>query len=107
MKRLLDIDPLTKTKTYHHYDHDTKITRIEQVQDVQNILEQCKRFANDPDYKRKGIKEDYYHFARVPNSILVELLQKYHLDWRKKEDLPKIEQVLTRDYKKLLTVDKI
>lgn len=107
MKRLIDIDPLTNTKTYHHYDHDTGITRIEEVQDVQRFLDQCKALANDGDYKRKGIKEDYYHFARVPNSVLLELMQKYHLDYRRKEDLAKIEQVLARDYKKLLTVDKI
>lgn len=65
MKRLLDYDPHTGVQTFHHYDHGTGITRIEEVQDVQKVLDQCKELANNPDYKRQGIKEDYYHFARV------------------------------------------
>ena len=106
-KRILGYDPLTKTTTNHYYDNSTGKTYVEEVQDVSAHLERARRLANDPSYKRKGIKEDWYHFATVPNSVLVELKTKYGLDWTKKDDLKKIEQVLQRDYKKLLTVDKI
>lgn len=106
-KRMIDIDPVTGIRTFHHYDHDTKITRIEQQQDCQRIVDHCKTLANDGSYKARGIKQDWYHFARVPNTVLVELMQKYNLDYNRREDLPKIEQVLQRDYKKLLTVNRI
>lgn len=106
-KRILDHDPLTGVTTYHEYDPSTGKTHIESRQDVSKILDYTKRLANDGDYKRKGIKEDWYHFASVPNVVLLELKEKYDLDWTVKEDLPKIEQVLQRDYKKLLTVDRI
>ena len=106
-KRLLDYDPISRTSTYHEYDHGTKKTIITESQDVSAILKQAQAYANDPSYKARGIKEDHYHFARVPNSVLVELMQKYNLDWRRKEDMPAIERVLSRDYKKLLTVDRI
>jgi hypothetical protein len=107
MKKLLDYDPLTKTSTFHEYDHSTGKTQIETVQDVRGILDHNKRLANDTSYKQRGMKEDYYHFATVPNVVLMEMMEKHHLDWRRDEDLPKIERLLSRDYKKLLTVDKI
>lgn len=106
-KRLLSYDPATKIAEYHHYDHSTKQTTIETVQDVEGVLKRAKALANNSDYKRKGIKEDWYHFATVPNAVIMELLTKYHLDVNRKDDLPKIEQVLKRDYKALLTVDRI
>ena len=106
-KQLFDVNPHTREVTYHHYDEATDITMIEVVQDAQPYIERSKRLANNPEYKRAGIKQDWYHFASVPNTVLVELKQKYHLDWTKKDDLQKIEKVLARDYKKLLTVDKI
>lgn len=105
--RILDYDPLTKTKTIHHYDSNTDKTHIETVQDVSSYLERCKRLANDTGYKRQGIKDDWYHFASVPNTVLVDLKAKYNLDWTNKDDLPKIEKVIQRDYKALLTVNRI
>lgn len=106
-KRLIEIDPFTATKTYHDYDHATDTTFITQEQDVSRTLEQAKRMRNDPRYQSEGRKAEYYHFARIPNSVLVELKQKYNLDWSKNEDMPKIEKVIARDYKYLLVVDKI
>lgn len=106
-KRLLSYDAATKTSTYHHYDNETDTTHIETVQDVSGFLKKTKALANNSDYKRAGIKNDWYHFASVPNAVLMELKSKYNLDWNNKHDLPKIEQVLQRDYKKLLTVDRI
>lgn len=105
-KRLLEYDPLTKTSTYFESQGNGKFV-IAQQQDVKAILEHNKRLANDTSYKRQGIKSDWYHFATVPNTVLHEILTKYNLDWNNKDDLPKIEKILQRDYKALLTVDKI
>jgi len=106
-KRLVGHDPLTKTSTYHLYDSSTDKTHIETVQDVSGFLKRNKALANDSNYKRQGIKKDWYHFATVPNVVLMELKNKYGLDYEQKDDLPKIERILQRDYKYLLTVDKI
>lgn len=104
-KRLLDYDPLTKTSTW--FEGGANEFRICQQQDVEQILERNKRLANDTSYKQKGIKEDLYHFATVPNTILHEILVKHGLDWTKNDDLAKIEKLLQRDYKYLLTVNRI
>ncbi len=105
-KRLLEYDPMTGISTWFEgYGNDG--FKVAQTQDVKKILDRNKRLANDGSYKRQGIKEDWYHFATVPVTVLHEILMKYNLDWANKDDLPKIEKILQRDYKKLLTVDKV
>lgn len=106
-KKLLSYDPATKTSTFHHFDSSNNTTHIEMVQDVSGILKRNKELRNNTDYKRGGIKNDWYHFATVPNVVLLELKTKYGLDYNNKDDLPKIEKVIATDYKYLLTVDKI
>jgi hypothetical protein len=107
-KRLIDYDPVTKTGTYHDYDHSSKKTHITTEQDVSAILEHNKRLANDSDYKRQGIKDDWYHFARVPNTVLMEIMQKFNVDIFNKDDLPKFEKILaSSDYQYLRTVNRI
>jgi len=105
-KRLLEYDPLTGISTYFEGDGHNGF-KIAQSQDVQKILDRNKRLANDTQYKRQGIKTDWYHFATIPVTILHEILQKYNLDWANNDDLPKIEKIIQRDYKKLLTVNKV
>ena len=71
-RRLLDVDPLTGTKTYHHYEHDTDITRIETVYDVEPILNRNKAAAKDPDYQKKGIKKGWWHAGTIPNGVIAQ-----------------------------------
>lgn len=105
-KKLLDYDPFTKTTTYFEGGGDGSF-KIHQSQDVSGILRHTKALANNPEYKRAGIKKDAYHFARVPNTVLHEMLTKHGVNWTKDEDMPKIERLLQTEYKHFLTVDKI
>lgn len=93
--------------TTHHYDPIEGTTTVAQYQDCQNIVDYTKALANTPEYKRAGIKQEWMHFATVPNNVIIELKEKHGLDVFNKDDLNKIESVLTRHYKDLLTVDKI
>jgi hypothetical protein len=106
-RRLLGHDNMTGITTYHDFDETTGTTYIHEVQDVKGILDFTKRLANDSEYKRKGIKSDWYHFATVPLTVLNEIRIKYGFDWNKKDDLNHIERIIKTEYKKLLTVDKI
>ena len=107
--RKMDHNPFTGVTTYHDYDHTNDKTYIHEVQhDVEPLLKRNVRLANNPDYKKQGIKDEYYHFASVPLTVIHEWKVKYNLDAFKKEDLPKIEKLLKqREYRKLLTVNKI
>lgn len=57
-------------RTYFDYDHAAQETRIVRVQDVEPILERNKSLANDSDYSRQGIREDWWHYATIPNVVL-------------------------------------
>jgi hypothetical protein len=104
-KRLLEHDKLTGITTWHEGDGYGGF-KIAQTQDVNAILKYTKELANDNDYKRKGIKTDWYHIATVPVTVLHQILVDHHLDYNSKYDLPKIEKIIARDYKLLMTTDK-
>lgn len=107
-KKLLDYDPVTRTADWHCYDHSTKKTFIKTVQDVEGIIEHNKRKQNSNNTSRYQDKGDYYHFATVPNTVLLDWKKKYNVDWTKKEDLPRIEKLLkSNEYRYLRTVDRI
>lgn len=107
-RRLVDYDPMSREATYHHYDHSTKKTHIETVQDISQVIERNKALQNTSEYKRQGIKQDMMHFATVPNAVLMKIMKEHHISPFKKEDMPKWEKVLSSsDYRYLRTVDKI
>jgi hypothetical protein len=107
-KRLLSYDPITGVRTYHDYDHDTKKTYITEEQDVEAILNHNKKLANDSSYKKQGIKDDWYHFATVPNTVLLEIMKKHNISIFNNDDLPKFERILqSNEYRYLRTVDRI
>ena len=107
-KRLLNYDPVTKTSSWHDYDHSTKTTYITESQDVSSILKRNEILRNDSEYKRRGIKEDAYHYATVPNSVIVEWKQRFNVDALCENDFPKIDKLLSStDYAYLRTVNRI
>ena len=107
MKKLISYDAFTGTSTYHEYDPSSGKTHITESQDVQKVLDYTKTLANDTNYKSQGIKNDWYHFATVPNTVIMEIKTKHGLDVFNKDDLPKIERLLQSEYRKLLTVNRI
>lgn len=109
MKRLLDYDPFTGIKTYHEYDHSVRKFYIHEEQDVESILNKNKELANNSSYKQAGIKQDHYHFATIPNIMVMKLKNEHNLDIFDKDDLVKIEKLLNFDpsFKYLKTVNRI
>jgi hypothetical protein len=107
-KCVLDYDPVTKTTTYHAYDHSSKKTYIETVQDVESVLRANEIKRNSHVSSRFVRKPDWYHFATIPNTVLMEFKSKYNLDYNNKDDLPKIAKLLqSNEYYRLRTVDRI
>lgn len=106
--QILDYDPVTKTTTWHYYDHSNGKTYLKYEQDCEDIVEYNKRKQNSHNSSRFLDKGDYYHFATVPLTVLLDWKTKYNLDYARKEDLPKIERLLmSNEYKYLRTVDRI
>jgi hypothetical protein len=85
MRRIqLDHDPLSGTTEFLEFQDDKM--RIVRSQDVSVFLDSAKSLANSEDYTRKGIKQDQWHYARIPNVILEEMKAKHHADWNDKND---------------------
>lgn len=107
MGKLLSYDPYTGIKEVFEGDGKGNF-KIQTVQDCESIVRFNKDCQNEESLKKNGIKNDFYHFARVPLTVLLEWKTKYNLDYNKKEDLPKIEKLLSSpDYKYLRTVNRI
>ena len=100
-RRLLDYDAEFGTKTFHDYDHATKVTTIEVVQDVAPYLEQNKAYQNHDgggggglnDRSKKQIKAGRWHVASVPIGVQYEWL-KEGLDLHNKDHWPGVKKKL-------------
>lgn len=101
-KRLLDYDAESLTATYHHYDDLTNTTYIEEVQDYRPFLEWNKRIQNFGvggakrlnEYERHGIKKEWFHVARIPNSVSMKWLREEGIDIYNKNHWKKVKQKL-------------
>lgn len=107
MGKILSYDPYTGIKETFEGNGDGSFS-IRTDQDCQRIVNFNKACQNEPLLKQRGIKEEMYHFARVPLTVLLDWKTKYNIDYTNKEDLPRIEKLLSSpDYKYLRTVNRI
>lgn len=78
-RHLIDYNPLTGESTWMDYRDGESLT-ITNQQDVSGILDDTARLRNSDDYTRKGIKNDHWHYARIPNGVALEMKQKHGID---------------------------
>ena len=71
--QVLDHDPESKTTTYHKYDPVEDETIITEIQDIEPFLKGANELRKDDDYSKTGIKKEMWHYARVPNSIIMRM----------------------------------
>lgn len=103
-KRLISYDPLTGLETYHSYDDLTDKTIISYEADSSPIIETNKLMQNDDHYSKKGIKDEFWHFASIPVMVQMDWLINHGVDILKKEDAPKVFKLLNDpDYRYLKT----
>jgi hypothetical protein len=106
-KRVLDHDPLTGITTYFDYDPLTNQMMLTDVQDVNPILEKVTRMRNDDDYSRQGIKNDMWHYARLPLNVLMEIEQTYGVKCvGKVQDWKALFRVINQHYPHLKATTK-
>lgn len=82
MKRLIDTDPVNGIQTWHEHDPVSKETRVYYVPtlDLDPTLDHCKALASDEERTKRGMKEDWWHYGFVPDSI--------RLKWWIEEGIP-------------------
>jgi hypothetical protein len=87
-RRMLDHDPESRTTIYHSYDHHTKVTEIETVQDIEPYLKQNRaEYNHDPggggglnDRSRRQITPGWWHVASIPESLVKHIALKDGID---------------------------
>ena len=79
--------------------------QIHYRQDVEPILELNKIERNNglTDY---GIKQDLWHYARIPPVVILEMRFKYGVDIFKRDHLKKALQLINTEYPHLKTTEK-
>lgn len=105
-KRVLDHDPLTGETVYWDYRDGDSLT-ITHSQDVESILGSVSALRNDDDYSKAGIKHDNWHYARIPNVVMLEMKQKYGIDMMGKHiDWPAVTRCIDAHYPYLKATTK-
>lgn len=85
VRRLLDYDPASGVAEYHSYDHATRVTEIEVVQDAAPFLRVNQAHRNRDtatsgglnSISRKQIKESWWHVACIPIGVQYKWITDY------------------------------
>lgn len=93
-KRLLDVDPLTHSQTWHYYDPETDETTIEEIQDPTFYVELNKETQKDADYSKRGIKNEWWHIARIPNAIIHKWMVEEGINVMDNKHWPRVKKKL-------------
>jgi hypothetical protein len=80
MRRLIDRNPLTGEEVWYQFDASTEQATITHEQLVAGMIDKNIEAANDEDKTRRGIKNDWWKYASVPNVVQIEWRQKYGVD---------------------------
>ncbi len=102
---LLDANPVTGEKVWFQYDEHTEQMTITHEQDVEPMLDMAHAMAIDSAYTKDGIKRDHWHYAHVPNIIIMEMKNKHGVDFFDKNDRKRVFQLLNTEYKRFKTTE--
>ena len=104
-KRLLDFNPLSGEKVFFQYEQSTDRMTITHEQDVSQHLDVAHYLATDDERDRKGRKKDWWHYAHVPNTVILEMKQKHGVDFFNRADEKRVFELLNTEYKRLKTTN--
>lgn len=93
-KELFSFDPLTGMRVYFDYDESNDTTVLQYEQDVEPLLEMNKALANDDGYWKQGVKDEFAHYAQIPNAVIMQWLIEDGIDVYKEEDWPAVARKL-------------
>jgi len=103
-KRVVDYDPFTGVTTTFDYDPFSDTTYVGREQLIEPALDRNKALQNDTEYSRKGIKNDWWHEAFIPNVIIEKWKNEFGVDVFNKDHVKKVKKLLNSpEYKYLKT----
>ncbi len=109
-RRVLDYNPSTGETVYFDYTEDANGTPqigLTHTQDVTDILRQASDWRSKTfDKTDYGIKNDLWHYARIPNSIIMEMKTKHGVDFFSENDKAKVYHLINTEYAQFKTTHK-
>lgn len=107
-KRVIDHDPLTGITTWFEYHADSDTSVVGREQDVEPILEMNKALALSDNYTRKGFRENWWHYATIPNVLIEKWKIEEGIDVFNKDHARRVYQKLNApEYRYLKTTTKM
>lgn len=76
MSVFFDYDPNTGVTQTFDYDPVTEDVRLTSTQDLDTFFATVKAKRDNPDAWKKGVKEEFAHYASIPPVIEMELLKQ-------------------------------
>ena len=105
MSILFDIDAESGVKTLFDYDPIRDQVFLTYEQDVTGFLDRMQAVRNNPELSDKGIKEDWWHYASIPEVVEIELMKK-GLYLHNKDHMKAILKEINANYPYLKATDK-
>jgi len=105
-KRVLDHNPLSGETVWFEYEQHSDRMTITHSQDVTPHLGMAHFMATDDKYTQHGMKNDMWHYAHVPNSAILDMKQRFGVDFFDRNDSKRVFQLLNTEYKRFKTTHK-
>lgn len=105
MPMLFDHNPDTGVTEYFDYDPINDTVSITASQDVTGFLDQMQAIRNAPEISQRGIKEDWWCYASIPEVVELELLKK-GLSLHNKDHFKAILREINTNYPYLKRTEK-
>ena len=77
---MIDNNPSAGESVGYQYNAAEEQATITHEQDISLLLDANKAAANDDDKTRRGIKNDWWKYATIPNVVQIEWKQKFGVD---------------------------
>lgn len=105
MPILFDYNEDTGLKTFFDYDPIKDQAFLTYEQDVSHFLDRMNALRNNPEISAKGIKEDWWYYASIPEVVEIELMKK-GLYLHNKHQTKEILKEINSNYPHLRATDK-
>ncbi len=105
MPVLFDQNPDTGVTTYFDYDPIKDQAFLTYEQDVSGFLDHTNALRKNEDYSKRGIKEEWWHYASIPTVVELELRNK-GLKLENPDHMPRILKEINSNYPYIKSTDK-
>jgi hypothetical protein len=105
MPILFDYDTETGVQTMFDYDPINDQVHLTYQQDVSTLLDYMKDVRNNPQISAQGIKEEWWHYCKIPEVVEMELMRR-GLYLHKPDDMKAILKIINSEFPYLKATDK-